>query len=183
MVSFGASSVFEPIFVSHLTKDGDGETRESAVDASSEEQYWEHRPAKGIHVVSRMVVHYKAPRPMGVDVYGNGVILTNGILLRRVSGTGGIDDGVDVLDIYTDNPIKTNTDWASYCFDADIKTWGVGGEIEHFVARWSFWKAGRPGIRLDAEKRQALQVVLNDDFTGLSQQQFVAWGYTTGDQT
>lgn len=175
---FGASDIFEPIFVAHMSKDADGSTFGAAVDASGAPQYWVYRPTSGIHVVARMVVYYQDAGAFDAAKYGNNITLTNGVQIQKVQGSG---SGATVSTNFTDDPVITNSDWSGYCYDTDVKTWGVGDEV--LVCRWSFWKTGRPGVRLDASKNQALRVVLNDDFTGLTQQRFVAWGYTTGDQT
>ena len=55
-----------------------------------------------------------------------------------------------------------------------VLAWGAGND--QLIARWTFSKAGRP-IRLVGDNNERLEVVLNDDFTGLVHQYFVVQGY------
>ena len=47
------------------------------------------------------------------------------------------------------------------------------------VVRWTFAKSGAP-IRLDGAKNARLEVLLNDDLTGLVDHHFVVQGYEQG---
>jgi hypothetical protein len=95
--------------------------------------------------------------------------LTNGITVKVYQGnteTADLTDGV---------PIQTSADWARICYDSSIYTWGVGDVF--LGARWTFEKHGQP-IRLDGDQSERLVVVCNDDLNGLTNQYFVAQGYT-----
>lgn len=69
------------------------------------------------------------------------------------------------------HPIRCNGDWAGYCFDTDVKSWGPGDEI--LVARWSFCDetAGHP-VYLAGDTNDEFRVCLNDDLTGLVKHRF-----------
>jgi hypothetical protein len=109
-------------------------------------------------VISRVVVHVVDSGTFDSGSYGNGIVLTNGIklVLNRAS------DGE--RDLTMGFPIKTNIDWARFCHDVLLSSFGIGNE--GLSARWSFWKYGqRYGIVL--EEGDLIGFRLNDDFSGL----------------
>ena len=127
------------------------------------------KPAAGqVFEITRMIVNVVDTVGMDADAYGNGITLTNGIKIFVADDTGDLFEITDAA-----NPIKTNGDWAHYCYDADIKTWGTGNE--HLVVRWTFAKAGQP-IVLHSTYGQKLIVRLNDTFTGLVEHNFIVQG-------
>ena len=119
--------------------------------------------------IARMLVSIEDTAGMQADEYGNiGSALTNGITLRKQNDLGTIVD-------YTDsNPVKTNSQWGGFCYDVDLKTWGAGNEL--IVVRWTFTRAGQ-FIRLSGQDSERLEIVVNDNLTGLVSHKFLAQGY------
>jgi hypothetical protein len=95
-------------------------------------------------------------------LYGALPALTTGITLRVVNDSG-------TLYNLTTQPIKTNGNWGSTCYDANISAWGGGNAALH--VRWTFSKGGSP-VFLYGDEGGELQVVLDDDFTGLVTHRF-----------
>lgn len=122
-----------------------------------------------VYRITRMLVGVYDSSGMQCQEYGNlGSALTNGVVVRVHNGTSTLIDLTDNL------PIKYNGQWGALCYDADVKSWGNGNEL--LVARWTFERAGQP-IRLDGDNNEELQVVLNDNMTGLIEQTFTVQGY------
>ena len=117
--------------------------------------------------IYRMIITVQDDGVFTADTYGNRVILVNGITLtvRNVS-----DDSI-VHDLTADHAIVSNAEWASHCYDADVKSWGNGDEL--LIVRWTFSRGGSP-ILLDDS--MYLSIDLNDDFSTLVAHRFVLQG-------
>jgi hypothetical protein len=118
---------------------------------------------------TRLLVTVEDSTGMDAGKYGNNITLTNGINLLVLNS----DDTVEEL--LTPEPIFTNAEWGTFCYDVDLKTWGAGNDL--LLVRWTFDKAGSP---VDLKKDQRLVVQLNDDFTGLVKHRFLVQGSTQG---
>lgn len=151
----------------YLDTNGDGTGTDSAVGnyASAAEDFYYEVTGSGVEI-HRMIVMVRDTGAFDAADYGNSIALTNGI---------------DVL-VYDANEdtersfvggkkIKNNIGWGALCFDADVKTWGIGDEF--LLVRWTFAKSGAP-LRL--QKSDKLVVRLNDDFSGLVDQTFQIQG-------
>ncbi len=125
-------------------------------------------PAKSV-LIYRMLITVEDASGFKAEIYGSGVALTNGIDLEVR------DEEDNVQELFTDaHSVKTNSHWAMYCFDVDVKSWRTSGAgDEMLVARWTFSRMGAP-LRL--REGQKLVIKLNDDFTGLILHHFVAQG-------
>ncbi len=106
--------------------------------------------------VHRMVVVIEGNGVSGPDKYGPMSSLNNGILFRVLEGD------VEVLDILGGISVKTNGDWSRRCYD--VSAYGTG--IHYLLFRWTFAKSGKP-LRIHGAKNQSLELVFNDDFSGL----------------
>lgn len=127
-------------------------------------------PASTIFRVTRLLVYVKDTAGMVASEYGNlGSALTNGIQIRVHNGT------TTVVDLTDGDPITENADYGKFCYDVQVLGWGAGDDI--LLARWTFSKAGQD-LRLDGDATEALEVILNDDFSGLLSHKFIAQGYT-----
>jgi len=178
------SSIADPISISstgpqktrinrYLDTNGDGTGTKSAVgeyhDAGAGAEIFYIQPPPGtIYRLSRMIPFVEDTGSFDSGSYGNGITLTNGILMRIQNDSGTILDLLDGL------PIHINTHWARLCYDMTVSTFGLGNEYLH--ARWTFSKAGQY-IRLDGDSNERLEVVLNDDFSDLVSQYFKVEGY------
>ena len=125
-------------------------------------------PAGKIYRISRLVVKIKDNGSIDAAKYGNGQTLTTGIIVKET------DLGGDKNALTGQQNILTNADWGLYCFDTDVKPWGTGDE--YLFVRWTFSKSGQ-FIRLVGDNSESLEIVLNDDFSGLTEHSFTIQGY------
>ena len=126
---------------------------------------WTPLTSRNAHIY-RLIVSVQDSGSFDASKYGNNLTLVNGITVtvRNVADDSQVHN-------YTAGRILTNADWAAHCFDADVKTWGLGDEI--LVARWTFDRAGSPIALNDS---LYLSVDLHDTFTGLTAHTFVIQG-------
>lgn len=103
-----------------------------------------------------------------------GSALTNGMTLSVMGTVNGQAD--QRLYYLTDEakPIKTNFDWGAYCYDANVKAWGVGNNF--LVARWTFAKSGQP-VYLDGDRSERLVLEVSDTLSGLVEHLVLVQGY------
>lgn len=161
----------------YLDTNGDGTGTKNAVGnySGGAQSFKLAPPASTIYRVHRLLVTIEDTSGMTPTEYGNlGAVLTNGITVRVHNGTSTVVDLTDGL------PVKSNEQWGALCFDAVLRSWGAGNDV--LAVRWTFSAAGVP-LRLDGDASEVLELVLNDDFTGLVSHYFVAQGYTEGSLT
>ncbi len=113
--------------------DGSGSI-DAVVDGSSTPVDFHYLvPAGKVALVDRLIIWVKDSGGFDVANYGNGVVLTNGML-------DGVTDPAGVFQHSGDLAVKTNGDWASLCYDVTYHSFGQGDNI--LVARYSFFKDG-----------------------------------------
>ena len=158
---------------------GDGSGTKNAVgDYSGGVEEFMIAPAAGeVFLIQRMIVSYKASASPAWQstLYGQNIPLTNGVEVES-QNSGGVN--------YTltdpDHPILSNADWAGYCYDFTLFSFGSGPD--QAAIRWTFAKSGSQ-VRLDGAHGDKLVVKLNDDFSGsgadsgLTDQHFVVQGW------
>lgn len=156
-----------------LDLDGDGTGTKNAIGDYSTADTLYIQPAAGtVYRIERMLVSIEDGVGMRAERYGGlAAALTNGVTVRVA------DDSGTILDLTDGLPIKSNAGWGSYCYDVDIKAWGAGNEL--LLVRWTFAKAGVP-LRLDGDNNERLEVILNDDMTGLVSHYFMVQGLDEG---
>ena len=151
-----------------LDTNGDGSgTKNANGDYSGAAQAFFFDPEDNYVNLTRMLICVVDTAGFQAEEYGNtGGVLANGIEVKLVDGSTTIVDFTDGL------PVKTNSGWATFCHDAQLKEWGAGDEL--LTIRWTFSKSGRP-LELHGDLR--LEIVLNDDLTGLLGHYFVVQGF------
>lgn len=113
---------------------------------------------------SRLIITVEDTAPMDSGFYGNNITLTNGISIWRERN--------GVLQVqWTDPnfPVTRNADWASYCHDVTLHSFGIGNSI--LTARWTATRVGPP-IPFRSWLDERMVIYLNDDFTGLNGHKF-----------
>ena len=126
--------------------------------------------SKDTVVVHRLIVSVQDSGTFDADKYGNGITLTNGI---RVYVKDRDDATMEELTAF---PILSSGDWAAHCHDATLHDFGQGDSI--LTIRWTFSKSGLPVILKFAEF-EYMEIVLNDDFSGLVHHRFQIQGHYT----
>jgi len=148
--------------------DGSGTKNANGNYSLGEERFLIKPAADEVIRLERMIVTIEDTAGFTAAKYGDIAALTTGVDIKFVR------DGVDILS-YTDNElITTNARWASFCYDADLKTWGAGNEL--LAVRWTFSKSGTP-VRLVGSEVESFEIVLNDDLSGLVLHKFHVQGY------
>ena len=153
----------------YLDTNGDGTGTKNAIGnyAGGATPFYIAPAAGEVFRIGRMIGSYSDSSGVDTDKYGNNITLTNGIVVRTNLNTVIIDltDGV---------PILSNGGWAHQCHDLTAHQFGTGND--HLTFRWTFTNAGQ-FIRLDGDTNDTLEVVLNDDFSGLVHHRFLVQGY------
>jgi hypothetical protein len=147
--------------------DGSGSYEVTGNYASAAEEFFIAPPANKVYTIERMLVFVQDTGAFDAGDYGNGLALTNGLLLTVER------DGVELLDLLGNEPIHNNAEWAAMCYDAQVLTWGTGDEM--LVARWTFSKSGKP-LTLHGKSSDRLVLTANDDMTGLNAHRFKVQG-------
>jgi hypothetical protein len=160
----------------NLDTNGDGTGSKDATGdySSTAAVFYIQPPTEKIYLIERMIVHVEDSGSFDSGAYGNGITLTNGIVVRISDDSGVIVDLTDGM------PILSNGSWVRQCYDVQVHPFGSGNE--HMGVRWTFRKAGQP-LKLVGEKTQKLEIVLNDNFSGLVGHQFQIQGRVTGGYT
>lgn len=155
----------------YLDTNGDGSGSRDATGNYSvtPEIFYIQPPSSQVYRIHRMIPSLVDANGLIADEYGNlGAPLTNGIQVRIQDDSGTLIDLTDTL------PVQTNGDWAHLCHDVNLFDWGSGND--HVTARWTFANSGTE-LRLIGANNERLEVVLNDDFTGLLEHEFRVEGY------
>jgi hypothetical protein len=103
------------------------------------------------------------------DVYAGAGLLTNGVVMYVTDNLGNIQ--YNLTD--PDDPITNIGEWGHNCFDALVKPSQTSGQ-DHFVSRWTFARSGQPVQLLPG---WSINVLLQDDFTALTEHNFLFHGY------
>lgn len=116
----------------------------------------------------RMIVDIRDTGAFSADNYGAlAGPLTNGIEVQHKTASTVIHDITD------GNPVQSNAEWGSFCYDIDYVSFGSG---DNFVkVRWTFKKSGKP-ITVNGDSSEYLAIVLNDNFTGIVTHTFAFQG-------
>jgi hypothetical protein len=144
-----------------LSKNGEGTGVINAIeDYSGAADRFFIKPPKGkVYRIERMIVTIRDTGSMDSGGYGNGSALTNGLRLVKENKDG------EVYDYTGGQTIKTNAQWAGYCYDLSLLQFGLGDEFINI--RWTFAKSGAP-ITLDSATDDQLSLIVNDNLSALT---------------
>lgn len=121
----------------------------------------------GILHINRLVVFVADSGSVDAGMYGNNIILSNGIEIKHEK-----QDGTLIKDITDGMPIKTNADYAKFGFQVSDISFGSGLNYIHAVL--TFNKNGT-GITLQPDEQ--LAIYFHDSFTKLVNHTFRAGAY------
>ena len=133
--------------------------------------YYIQPPTGEQYVISRMIIYFQDRGSIDSGAYGNGITLTNGIQVSVTTNNG----ATLITNMTGGQPIIYTTDWMKMCYDGSVFEDGSGAEA--FSARWTFEKTGQRGVVLNGNNNDRLEVILNDNFSGLNEQTFFVQGY------
>lgn len=146
-----------------------GGSREANVNGSSTPVLFEYEAPESSIFLERMIISIIDFGAHDAALYGNGIILTNGIKVEVIE-----DDGSVHLDLLDGETIKSNGDWHAVCYDYTYHDIGTGDSIG--TVRWTFGRTGEP---LQLFEGEILRVTIQDDLTGLSNHTFQVQGVST----
>lgn len=161
-----------PIITHILDTNGD---KTGAIEATGNysvtpEIFYIQPPAGEIWQLTRMLFFVEDGAGFDPDTWGSGTALTNGIILRIQ------DDSGTIFDFTEQDPIKTSGHLGLYMYDTTLLDFGAGNTNEVLNARYTFAKSGAT-VRVIGDNNERLEVLLNDDFTGLVSQHFMVQGF------
>lgn len=118
----------------------------------------------------RIIFEMRDDADMDFTTFGGLASLANGCVLRVNNGDG------TYRNLFN---IKNNGDIIEQCFDYSFLQPKQGGTIKGFSARLTWGGQSKHGvvIRLDGTKGEALEVVVQDDLTGLTRFHVTAQGH------
>ena len=130
-------------------------------------------PDNQIFVLHSFLIQYSDGGNFIQSVYGSlAAALTVGLII----GAYDRDDNL-ILSLTNGEPVKTNDQWLHLGYETVLQEWGVAntttltGTMDHRTFGTAFALNGNNG--------EYLKVTLNDNFTGLIDQTFLAKGYIT----
>ena len=156
------------MFSSFLDVNGDGSGEKNAIGNYSQmpAEFQYRQLSCGETHIARLIISLSDQGTLDAGQYGNGIQLRAGIRLVKKDARGKI-----VQDLTDGQPVKTNGDWAHFCYD--VRPLNFGSGVTHLSARWTFAKSGEP---LVVKQGESLCVLLADDFSGLVSHRFLAQG-------
>jgi hypothetical protein len=143
-----------------------GGSRDANVDGASTPVLFEYVSTEDHVDVTRMIVTITDAGTFDALLYGNRVVLVNGIKVEIIR------DGAVILDLLDGHPIHSNTDWAAMCYDFTYHDIGSGDN--RAVIRWTFAHAGHP---LSLSEGDTLRVTIQDNLEALTGHYFQIQGY------
>jgi hypothetical protein len=143
-----------------------GGSRDANVNGSITPVLFEYTVTEGHADITRMIVAITDSGTFDATLYGNRVVLVNGIKVQIIR------DGAVLLDLLDGEPVLSNTDWAALCHDFTYHDIGTGDN--RATIRWTFAHAGSP---LSLQVGDTLRVTVQDDLTELTGHYFQIQGY------
>lgn len=121
--------------------------------------------------INRLLVSIEDDKTCDAEVYGSmASALTNGVEIKETANDALVVDITDGL------PIKTNGEWGRICSSLEVKDWGPTAAYDYIQVCVTFGKCGQP-LFIDGDSKEQLEIILNDDFSGLVAHHFMVQGY------
>jgi hypothetical protein len=155
--AFGAASVVQST------------TRELDVDGSSTTQVFTvNGPTTGAAVdITRIMIQMECASAADLSTFGDLTALTNGIVLRRNNGV--------VNNIWN---VKKNSEFSNLAFDFDIfAASNPSSGIDGLKCRYTFAGQDKHGVAVRLATGETLEVLIQDDITGLDSFHIIAQGH------
>ena len=150
-----------------LRIDGTGSPNMAADYSGGTTDFYIEAPAGGYLLLERALALIVDDANFTAGGYGGLAALANGLNLV-VEDPG----NVQVLELTSSMPIKTNQHWSRYCYDVTYASYGAG---ENYLAvRWTFARSGSP---LVLPPGYTLRCEVSDDLSGLVEHCIGVQGY------
>lgn len=170
--------MFSPIYISTPLHNGSTISAIGNYSTYSNNFIYQVPPGK-IAALTRIIIYIGDDTSLNPDVYGGtNSPLTNGIIVSILNKDDSVlqyvhSNTVSSFVGQTAQPIKTNGDWASLCYDFNIVPDGGSSKQDIGLFRWTFARAGTALILSNEEK---FCVTVRDDHTTLLTHRFTIQG-------
>lgn len=143
----------------------DSNSNDASVDGSTtpHEFYFE---APERCKINRMIILIRDVGAPDAGAYGNNITMSNGLTFRWLDSDGNVR-----LDLFDDDPIKTNADWAKVSYDVSVLSFGTGNDS--VTCRWTFGNSGAP---LQMKPGDRLVLTVSDNLLDLEGHFFMLQG-------
>ncbi|MBT7628770.1 MAG: hypothetical protein HN597_03575 [Desulfobacula sp.] len=121
-----------------------------------------------IHI-TRVIIHITDGTAMDDGTFGGIAALTRGVVLRKLNADGSFDN-------YWNRAVKTNGDFGLLSFDIAYDSKAPAG-VYGFRMKYSFSGEDKHGVTCELLEDEQLQLVVQDDLTGLVSFQIMAEGH------
>jgi len=121
-------------------------------------------------VVVRLIVHVEDTGNFTDTTYGAIAALDPGCLLRVKSSTD-----TTTTDLLDGSTITGTYEWARFCYDVNLLTPSAGGKT--LSVRWTFGKYAGAAGGLILEPTDALEFVIQDNLSALTEHTIMAEGF------
>ena len=136
----------------------DGAEHDLAVDGSTVPVIYEWvNTYSTVAKIARLIVFIRDTGTFDAELYGNGVVLPNGLLVRIVDENDAV-----VLDLLDGATVQSNAGWQGLCYDFSYNDIGSGDNTA--TIRWTFAKSSEP---LRIYPGWKFQIVVQDNLLGL----------------
>jgi hypothetical protein len=152
---------------------GDGTGTKNAIGnySGAEEEFCLLPGPDEVFYITRLIIHISDAGPFNADNYGGlAAPLPNGVSLMIRNGA---TTKFDFMDGW---PVIDNADWSRVTYTAQELNFGSGDDT--MTAVLDFKTGEGQLLVIDGSTGDRLAIVLNDNFTGLVENSFLAQGFT-----
>jgi hypothetical protein len=139
------------------------------IDGSVTPQILRIKASVDILYVERIIIFWQDTQPAATK-YGGIAQLANGVQLLYKRFVGDPEE-TTLIDLTAGSPIIDNSHWKALCHDEIFQSYGTGDDAATYRYTFSKDTGGSPLV-LTAANKEELQIVINDDLTGLTEHHF-----------
>lgn len=127
-------------------------------------------PANKVYILTGLLIQLSDAGAFGQSEYGNlGIALTNGLLIRVKRA------GTVIRDLLDGDPIKINDKFFHHSYESDVHAFAGG--VNTLRCRLINTTGTYNAVQLNGSLSDTLEVMCNDNFTGLIDHTFKAFGF------
>lgn len=146
----------------YLDTSGNGTGTKIATGTYTSTRFYIQPPAANTYALSRLIAIIEDSAVVTPTLYGAATI-TNGVVIRRVSGSS-------IITLTDSISLTANAHWRRFCEVTQTSLSGVTNQLQ------AICNFALP-VRLSGDRNERLEVLLQDDFSGLDAHYFIAEGY------
>ena len=164
-------SLTNPTFAQFLDVVGDGTGDESGVGNFSitpRTLFLQPPPGK-TYLLNSLIIYVQDTTTLDAGSYWNNITLDSGIELQTTINS-------NVIDVLDGRPIMTNASYARH--GARVEFIGFGGGDDSYQAVINLKELAGSNFVLNGDNNDKIEIILNDDLSGLTEHTFKAFGFT-----